>query len=128
MPRTNVFSGSSYDGDHNGGVGVEGKKDKARITFTDRNRNKSTASFQVYTKAKLITSRAYRRAEGFQSENLVNQWITRRDHNVIIKYAGLSEQAFVFEMDNKSEENADLYFDLLIKSGQLNYIDYFKEL
>lgn len=129
MPNTSVFSGhSSQWNQDKGGIEVTGKKDKAKIIFTDTDHQQSVAHIQVYTKAKLIFSRIYQKTEEYKMpEDLVSQWFTRRNHNTIIKYAGNSQLAFVFEIDKKIDTDIDRYLELLTESGEVNHIDYFKE-
>jgi len=125
--NTDVFFGSSYSGNNEGGIGVDGKGNSAGITFRDKNGNKTLANIKVYNKLKLMTMNVYRKSvEDAQSEKLVHEWHTcRLNKNTIIKYAGNSELAFVFEM-NDENLNADIYLDSL--STELSYLDYFREL
>lgn len=126
MPKTKIFlNGSSYSATNYGGINIEGKDDLAKIIFTDKEKNKTNAEFQIYDLFRLKFSPTYRRASQDEKyETYIHDWYTRRTGRSIIKYAGSDQQAFIFTTDGKVDRD----LSRLYQSPEFNSVDYFKEI
>ena len=124
MPETHIFSGSQYSATPFGGVGVEGKGDTAEITFTDKKRNETKATLQVFKLNKLNKTSDFLNAQEVEeNEKYVHTWFIRKSKNQIIKYSGNDQLAFVLTTD----ANLDDRFSKLCVYEYF-HIDYFEEL
>jgi len=128
MTHINIFKAGEFS-DSEAGIRIRGKNNKADIEFTDDKGRKSSASLRVYSRSQLFRKDICKNAvPEKKSEIFVSEWITRRHHHAIVRYAGKEQQAFVFEMEDRLGDEAQYFFDRLMKSEMIPTLDYFREI